>query len=65
MNANWGWRVRRWLREWDTFLLIMAAGVLTGLITFMAFDPSPAGCQAAITHMYVPVRSFTWVCQHP
>lgn len=55
----------RWLRDWDVFLVIMAAGVLTGLITWMVLDPAPAACQHAITHMHVPMSSFTWVCAHP
>jgi hypothetical protein len=33
------WRVRRFLREWRTFLLIMVAGLLTGFLTWAAMLP--------------------------
>jgi hypothetical protein len=56
--------VKRRLREWDVFLLIMAAGVLTGLITFMAFDGHPGACRQAMGH--APGRAhMAWVCDHP
>jgi hypothetical protein len=58
-------RLRRWLHYWDALIVIMAVGVLTGLITFMATSPSPAACHAAASRMHVPVRSLTWVCSHP
>lgn len=58
-------RLKRWLHEWDTFLLILVTGILAGLITFMAFDANPVACHAAVTHMHAPARSFTWVCAHP
>lgn len=64
-----GMRLERWLHAWDVFLLIMFIGLLTGLITFMVTDTHPAACRHTISHtagrMHIPVRSATWVCQHP
>lgn len=57
--------MRRLLEAWDVFLVIMAAGLLTGLVTFMATDGNPPACRHAVSHMHVPLRSFTWVCAHP
>jgi hypothetical protein len=57
-------KLERWLHEWDTFLLIMAVGILTGLITFMAFSPHPAACRQALAH--APGKAhITWACEHP
>jgi hypothetical protein len=57
-------RLERWLHEWDVFLLILAVGLLTGLITYMAFDTHPASCHLALSHL--PGRAhFTWVCSRP
>jgi hypothetical protein len=54
----------RWFRDWDTFLLIMAVGILAGLITFMANDHNPAQCHTAISHL--PGRAhLIWVCSRP
>jgi hypothetical protein len=57
-------KLERWLHEWDTFILIMAVGVLTGLIVFMAFNPSPASCQRMVVHS-AGRTPLSWVCEHP
>jgi hypothetical protein len=57
-------KLERWLHEWDVFILIMAVGVLTGLITFMAFNPHPASCQQMMAHSAGRTH-FAWVCDHP
>lgn len=57
-------RFRRFLDAWDVLIVIMAAGLLTGAITFMATDTHPDQCRAAVSHL--PGRPhFEWVCQHP
>ena len=53
----------RFLRDWDVFLVILATGLLAGLVTFMAADTHPAACRHATVHG--AVRSFTWICAHP
>ena len=56
--------MRRWLRDWDVFLAIMLAGLLTGLVTFMAFDAHPAACRQALAR--APGRAhLAWVCSRP
>jgi hypothetical protein len=35
------WRIRIFLQDWNVFLLIMAAGLLTGFLTWMASQPAP------------------------
>jgi hypothetical protein len=58
-------RLERWLHDWDIFLAIMLTGLLTGLITFMAFDPHPAACRHLVT-AHVPGRAhIAWVCSRP
>jgi hypothetical protein len=53
------------LRDWDVFLAIMAAGLLTGLIVFMAFDGHPGACRHLVT-AHTPGRvHLTWVCSRP
>lgn len=63
-------RLERWLHEWDALLIILAVGLLTGLITFMATDTHPAACLRMVNttvagKFHVPARSLTWVCGHP
>lgn len=57
-------KLERWLHEWDVFILIMTVGILTGLITFMAFNPSPGSCRQALAH--TPGKAhITWACERP
>jgi len=63
-------RLERWMHEWDVFALIMAVGLLTGLLTFMAFDVHPGTCRHVVTHalgkMHAPAKAhLTWVCDRP
>lgn len=51
----------RWFRDWDVFLAIMATGLLTGLIVFMATDSHPAGCHRVLAGRPV----LAWICSHP
>lgn len=56
--------MRRLMLDWDVILVILAVGLLTGLITFMAEYPHPVqACHALAVHApHLPVR---WVCAHP
>lgn len=54
-------RFRRWLDDWDVFLMIMLTGLLTGLITFMASDAHPGGCHRALAGR----PALAWVCERP
>ena len=54
----------RWLRDWDVFLAIMLAGLLTGLIVFMAYDGQPGACRHALSHTAGRAH-LAWVCDRP
>jgi CHASE2 domain-containing sensor protein len=47
------WRARVLLRDWAVFLAIMAAGLLTGILTWAASQPAPACHQdCSVTSYY-------------
>lgn len=57
-------RFRRWLDDWDVFIMIMLTGLLTVLVVFMGSDAHPEACHQALSH-HVAADRFTWVCSHP
>ena len=55
--------MRRLFRDWDVLLVVFAAGLLTGLIVFMATDVHVQACHRVLSHSFT--TRFTWVCSKP
>jgi hypothetical protein len=64
VKGQFGMKMERFFNDWDVFILIMAVGVLTGLIFMMSFNPGPESCHHVLVHA-IGRGPATWMCGPP